>query len=210
MLNILEYLAAEGYLSLSLKTEPMIQNRQRLMMWGVYLGIVHLFAGALLYLAGPKYMTTWWVGLLMLVVFVTLHFVFAFKYRKEIGGFMSYWQAFFASCTMGIIAGLMGTVLNLIIVGFIDPQLPEKMYQATVDNTIEMMEQFDAPQDKIDEVIEEMEESRSESNYSIGGQLKGIIWQFIGSAIFGFIVAAFLRKNPPPFEQTGTDQLQGS
>lgn len=179
-----------------------MQDLRKVLLLGTYLGIFHILAGAVLYVAGPQYMATWWIGLLLLAVFIAAHFVLMFNYRKHVGGFMNYWQAFRASWVLGICAGIFSTIFNLILVGMIDPGLPEKIHTATLINTEEMMTSFGVPQEEIDKQLEEMEAQDFGKQYSSQGQLTGFIWQILGSAIFAFIVAAILKKNRPVFEES--------
>jgi len=174
----------------------LIQNKKKLVTWGLYLGITHVLLGALLYAAGAEYMSKWWVGLSMLAIFIVIHFVFAFRYRKDAGGIMNYWQGYVASFSIGMLAGLMSSIFNLVLVGVIDPGLPEKIKTASIKNTVEMMEGWNVPAEEIEKTIASMEEGFNEQDNGVMGQVKGIMWQAVGSGIFAFIVAAFLRKKP--------------
>jgi hypothetical protein len=163
----------------------------------------------LLYLTGPKYMAKWWMGILVLVAIITIHFVIAFRYRKAVGGFMSYWQGYLASFGLSVMGAFIGVLFNALLFGVIDPDLNEKIKNATMENTIEMLESFNMPQEDIDKALDGIEKSFAERDKGMVAQAIGFFWQLVIAAIFAFIVAAFLRKNPPA-DSSGTLDTQAN
>jgi hypothetical protein len=78
----------------------------------------------------------------------------------------------------------------------IDTELPQKLTDASIENTRAMMENFGAPEDAIDEALVKAEES-SKEQFTIVGQLKGYFYILIFSAIMALISALIVRKNEP-------------
>jgi len=94
------------------------------------------------------------------------------------------------------ISGLLATIFTLLLYTVIDPELPAKLTEATLEKTAEMMEGFGAPQDAIDKAMDDARE-RSESQYSVTGSFTGYGFMLIMSAIFSLITGLVVRKNEP-------------
>ena len=182
----------------------MILNK-KLLEFGVLLGLISIGIGVLYYSLGIEFMIKWWVGLINLAVSIFLICFFALRYRKSIGGYMNYWNAFFALVIILTISGVISTIYNMILFHVIDPELPVKMHDAILQTTVQWMEDFKVPQSEIDKVIDKMQSQQNQ--YSVGRQLIGIIWVILGSAIISFIIAAFVKKSRPIMDETPLDQL---
>ena len=85
----------------------------------------------------------------------------------------------------------------------IDTELDEKMKELTLEKTEQMLENFNAPSDQIEETMEAMEKR----DFSQTPRSLGIAWMV--SLIFGLFLAliasAFTRKNEPLFSEGSTE-----
>lgn len=117
-------------------------------------------------------------------------------YRKELGGFMPYGKALVYSFAVLAISGVISTLFNLVLYNFVDPDLPQKMVDAISTNTEEMMRNFGAPQDRIDETLDQMKIDLPKQ-FSNVGLLLGFAKQTIWWAVISLITGLFIRKNQP-------------
>ena len=170
------------------ETKSPIQHALR---FGVVVGVIGAIITLLLYVAGPAMMVKWWVGLLSLAVFIGLVIYGGISYRKEIGGYMDFGPAFMHGFVTLAVAGLIGTIINLLLYTVVDPTLPEALTEAAVEQAMSMAEGLGAPPEALDQAAENARE-QTEGQFSAGGLMKqygiGLIIYAVLSLITGLIV----------------------
>jgi hypothetical protein len=114
----------------------------------------------------------------------------ALNARKMNGGVITMQEAFGAIFIVILIAELFYAVFSTIYVKVIDPQFIEKMTTAS----LEMMEKAGLPQEKLDEMSNTMEQTKSKS-MSIGSQIQSYLFSVIIDSIIAFIIAASIKKS---------------
>lgn len=168
--------------------------------YGLIGGFISILLQAIFYLMGVELMATWWVGILILIAIITLYVVLSLRIRKDNGGFITFKEAFVRTLIMCFIAGTISTLFGLLLYHVIDPELPEKLQNAILEKTTSMMERMGAPQEKIDEVVEKMNEAGN--SFSVKGQIMSYFKGIIFGLIFALIMAAIMKKARPVFEET--------
>jgi len=83
-----------------------------------------------------------------------------------------------------------------VLYNVIDPELPQKLTEASLENTREMMTSFGAPEESIDQAVEQARAS-TEKQFTLTGQLISLVSIFFFSAIMALISAILVKKNPP-------------
>jgi hypothetical protein len=140
------------------------------------------------------------VQLKVLFIFLGVYFGIAiyagFDYRKSIGGFLSYGKAFQHGYLIFIISGLIATVFSLLLYFVIDPELPEKLTDASIENTRAMLEGFGTPEDAIDNALDQAKEATAKQ-FTPTGIALGYVRILVVSAVMALISAIFVRKNQP-------------
>ena len=170
--------------------------------YGLILGVISIFVQWLMYAAGDDVMATWWVGMLWLVAVMVIVIILGQKIRKEKGGYWSFKDAFLTLFIICTISGVMGVINQLLLFGVIDTELPARLKDVVIQKTITMMENMNAPQDKVDEVIEQMQ--KDDSPYAPSKILKSSMGLFVMGTIFSLIVAAIIKKAPPLMSENGS------
>jgi hypothetical protein len=164
--------------------------------WGGITGAASVILTMLLYAVDYSLM----VQLKVLFIFLAIYFgivIYAgIDYRKSIGGFMSYGKAFQHGYLIFIISGLIATVFSMLLYFVIDPDLPEKLTDASIENTRSMMESFGTPEDAIDNALEQAKEA-TEKQFTASGIALGYVRILVVSAVMALISAIFVRKNQP-------------
>ena len=163
---------------------------------GVILGIINIIITALIYVVDPSLFVAWWFGLLILVVNVVIVVVMGIKYRNGIGGYMSFGNAFMHGFITLVMAGLLGTLFNILLYTVIDPDLSTYIAEESMENTARMMENFGADDNEIDEVLNDMEESTAE-RFTITGLSIQFLWSILVAAVIALITGLIVRKNEP-------------
>lgn len=164
--------------------------------WGGITAAVSVILTMLLYVIDYTLMVQLKVLFIFLVIYIGIVIYAGSDFRKSIGGFMSYGKAFQHGYLILIISGLIATVFTMLLYFVIDPELPEKLTDASIENTRAMMENFGAPEDAIDDALDQAKEA-TEKQFTVSGIALGYVRILVVSAVMALITAIFVRKNPP-------------
>lgn len=164
--------------------------------WGLIVGGVSIILTILLYAIDYALMVQLKVLFLSLAIYLGLVIYAGLNYRKSIGGFMPFGKAFQHGFIILAVSALVATIFSFVLYNVIDTELPKKLTDATIENTRAMMENFGAPEDKIDEELVKAEE-RTKDQFTVIGQAKGYFFILIFSAIMALISALIVKKNEP-------------
>lgn len=156
--------------------------------------------GGLLMIAG--YVLIYLIDSAMLASFVTL-LLYAFllfcmvfggiTYRKEIGGYKSFGQAFIAVFTIAFIGSVMIDTFGFLMFKVIDPGLVDVVKEAALEKAEVMMEKFNVPDDQIEKQLSVIKATDYTPN------LKSQAIRFASSTAVGLVlsllIAVFVRRN---------------
>jgi hypothetical protein len=161
--------------------------------WGVITGIIYM----VLILIQNMFFSNNVLGfstikIITYLVIVGMFFYHATVARKMHGGYITMQEVFGAVFVVILIAELFYSIFNIVYVKFIDPQFLEKIS----NNTINMMEKYNMPQEKIDDLTRTFEEGKGKQ-LSIGSQIQSYLFSVIIDNIFGLIIAAIIKKTKP-------------
>lgn len=163
---------------------------------GVILAVISIVCVMIIYVVDLSILATF--KFLILVLLIGLGYVIyaGISYRGEIGGYMSYGKAFQHGFVVLAVSGLISTIFNLLLYFVIDPDLPNKLVDAIITNTEEMMTGFGAPQDRVDAQLEQMR-GELPDQFTVVGLCMGYLKALIFYAIIAAITSLFVRKNEP-------------
>lgn len=164
---------------------------------GLILSAISIVLTLTFYAVDYTLLATIKIGLLSLVIFLGYGVYAGLAYRKEIGGFMSFKDAFIHGFIVFAFSALISTVFNILLHTVIDPELGQKLTEVAVQNAEEMMRKFGMPEgDQMDEAIEKARVDAA-GRYTLGGLALGYIWALIGCAVFALISGAIVKKKEP-------------
>lgn len=164
--------------------------------WGVIAGAVSIALVVILYVVDYTMMVQLKFLLVSLLISLGLVSYAGVDYRKTVGGFLPYGKAWQHGYVTFVTSGLIYTLFAMLLYFVIDPELPEKLVEASLENARTMMENFGAPADQIDTEVEKAR-ARTENQFTAGGLATGFGISLIIYAILASITALFARKNPP-------------
>jgi len=164
--------------------------------WGLISGIISIVLSILLYVIDYTLMVQLKILFLSLVVYMGIAIYAGIDFRKSTGGFITYGKAFQHAMIIFAISGLIASVFSILLNHVIDPELPQKLTDAALENQRVMMENFGAPPDAIEKGLEEAR-VRTENQYKISGIAMGYIFILVFSAIMALITSLVVRKNQP-------------
>lgn len=159
---------------------------------GVITGLILLVITFLRYFINYELLATGWIGFLTFAIYCGLIIYFGIEYRKELGGFMSFGNAFQFAFVSLIIILVITTLGNFMLFLVLDPGLGQRMADLTVENAMEMMDSFGAgelPADQIDEMRNGIVEA-----YTAWGMIKGAGITLVLYAILALILGAIIKK----------------
>lgn len=170
--------------------KTVVQSALRL---GLIIGVANIIVGLLIYLIDPTLFAKWWLSLLIFAAIIVAVVVTGINYRNSIGGILSYGDAFKHGLIVFIISGLLGGFFNILLFQVIDKDVKQVVMDAAIEQTEAMMRKFGAPDDQIDETLQQTEESLKDS-FSTTGQLKSQMYAIVFYIILSLITALIVRK----------------
>lgn len=166
---------------------------QHAIKYGGILGIISIIATLLLYVVDPTLMVKWWFGLIMLGVSIGFVIYAGINYRNENGGYIDFGPAFLHGFVLLAIAGLIGSVMNLLLFAVIDPSLPQVLTDAAVEQALSMAEGFGASGQALDDAADRARE-QTEGQFSTMGIIKQYFIGLIMYAVFALITGLIVRR----------------
>jgi hypothetical protein len=163
---------------------------------GGILGIITIALTLVVYAIDYALLVDWKFGIFSFAIFLGYGIYAGIAYRKEVGGFLSFGKAFQHGFLVFAISALISTVFNILLYTVVDPELPAKVTEVTIENTEKMMEGFGMSGDAMDEAMAKTRKD-TEERYTAVGLAKGYIWILIGCAVFALITGAIVKKKQP-------------
>lgn len=167
--------------------------RNKLIKHGLITGLIVTIYMALLYAAGLKYLSNWWLTVLMYPIVIALLCIFTGRLRKEYPEQpFAFGQTFVVFLSMAMISTLVTTIWNIILFNIIDASLAKELTELILEQTRDMMENWGAPEDTVKETLKGMKDLPSQ--FKPLAQLKSWLSGGLFLAIMALICAAFLKR----------------
>lgn len=164
--------------------------------WAIITGVVSILIAIILYVIDYTLMVQLKVLLISLLIYLGLAIYAGIEYRNSVGGFLSYGKAWQHAMVIFAISSLISVLFNLLMYNVIDPELPAKLTEASMENTREMMVGFGAPEDQIDKALQDAK-ARTENQFTVGGMAMGYLIAVAVSAVMALISSIFVKRNEP-------------
>lgn len=174
---------------------------------GLILGIISTVLTVFSFYFVTGMTTSMWLMLFSPMIFsiilpLVIAIFFILDLRKKIGGFWSFKQAVSGIFIMLTISAIISTVGGWAFSKTIEPDMMEKTKSAMVTAVTEMMESTGAPQEKIDQSVEDMEKKFDEQkDAGVGSYFKNFAISLIFMFILALIFGAIFKKEPPVYLQ---------
>jgi hypothetical protein len=163
--------------------------------YGLYLGGLLTLMTAVLYAVKLELLVNFWLRLVILpILMIVFGVISTAKSKSLLDGFINFKQAFssyFITVAVGI---LISTLVSILLFNFIDPDAAIKLKEIAIENTIAMLEGFNAPPEQIAKSVEQIEQQDTQS---ISAQIFSVAQALVFFAVIGLIVAAIMKKSNP-------------
>lgn len=163
--------------------------------YGLVSGLASVIFSLILYLGGVK----WFVhpvAFLGYVIPVVVAVLAGLKQKQLEGGYLDFPAALKVVFTTFVIGTVISTLFSFILLNYIDVPFREALTQETAERAHQVMQKLGAPQEAIDQAVEEMMKG---NNYSFGKQMLGTAVFCIFWFIVSLIIAAVIKKKKPEF-----------
>lgn len=165
--------------------------------YGIILGTISILITASIYATDLKLFTNMWIGIVSIVIFLTIGVILVSKTKKQLNGFITFKEAFTVYFLAGAIGATMSVLFNILLFNVIDPEAKTIVNEHAIEYTVQMMKKFNAPTESITKTAEEMQKN---DNYSAANLLKGLVYSFVFTAIFGALLALIFRNKQSNLE----------
>ncbi len=162
--------------------------------YGLIAAVISIAYTLVAYLSDLTLMVNPWMGIALWVISLVIFIMAVSKTRGAFGGYISFRDAFSTFILAYIVSSLVTTSFSILLFSVVDPGAAEDLQEMSIEATVELMENFGAPEAQIEETIEQMEGS---NQFSVLNMVKGFFWGIFIYAVIGLIVAAIMKKNPP-------------
>ncbi len=161
--------------------------------FGIILGLISVLFTTVIYAVDLHLFTSWWIGIVSIIIAITIGVVLVSKTKKQMGGIISFKEAFTVYFIAAAIGSFISTLFYYILFNFIDTEAKETIKEITLKYTADMMEKFGAPAASVNETMQKLAET---DNYSLGNLTFGFAIGLVLQAIFGLILAAIFKSKP--------------
>ena len=161
--------------------------------WGIIIAVISciLFTAMNMFVIG-NFIAYMGFGIVIFFVQMIMYGIAGTQQKKAMGGYMTFKEAFRTIFIAILISVTIMTIYSFIYTRFIDPGLADKIS----DSSLKFSEKMGVPQDKLDEIAKQSKEKAAEQA-KLSSKFLGYLIQIIVYSIFGFIVAAIVKKNKP-------------
>jgi hypothetical protein len=160
-------------------------------------GVAIVFT-VILYLGGAKMFVSP-IAYLGVALPIVVCVIGALQIRKQRGGYLEFSEAIKATFLILVIGSLIATLFQFVLFNYIDVPFRQALAQVTAEKAEQFMRKLGAPEDKIDQAVEE---TLSKNNYTIGRLMLGFVFSCIWLFIVALIVSAIIKRKRPPFENS--------
>lgn len=162
---------------------------------GVYLGLVSIFMSVVIWALGLIESMGLFggaiIGLLTFVITFILLFIFTKNYRnKELGGYISFGEAFKFAILAVIISTIISVIYTYVFHAFVAPDYLENLMAIMQQKTADFMASKGVPEATMDDALAKFDEIPTMAKTLRQAALAGII----GGGIISLIIAAIARK----------------
>lgn len=162
--------------------------------FGIILALFSILFTTSIYVIDLHLFLSWWIGIVAIVISIAIGVVLVSKTKKQLGGNITFKEAFTVYFIASLIGSLVSTIYNYVLFNFIDPQAKETLKEMTMKYTADMLEKFGAPAESVNQTMQKLAET---DNYSLGNLMFGFAISLVISAIIGLIIAAIFKSKSP-------------
>lgn len=166
---------------------------------GIKIGLINgLFALVLMYgsyfIGFDTFVNTQFItGFIPYMIIVLI--LYGFQLRKRNGNFLAFKEGLQYAFVSYVIAAVLIAIGTYVLYNIIDKNLTEKVFDASIEKTRNMMERMGAPEDQITKTLDDAMKGKKETN--LKNIFLGTGWDLIWSFVKSLIIALIIRREKP-------------
>jgi hypothetical protein len=163
--------------------------------FGIYYGLVSIIIALLSYYILPNPISLGIQTIVSLILTILFMVLSGLAVRRENEGILSYGNALKATFITVVVAGLIGTVFTISLIGFIDPDLALVIEDLANEFNMNIAKSFGANEEALMDLEEQQLEKRGTAITPVT-MVIGFISNLVFAFILAMIVSLFVKKNP--------------
>lgn len=168
--------------------------------YGLIWAAINIVIFLLVYYGLSQLLGTWKQSLVQTIIGIGLAIYFTLEIRKKIGGFWTYREAISAIFVLFIIPSVILFFFSIVFGKWIEPGYYNKISEAALNATTELMEKITTDQELIDKTIGETEIAlEKQLNPSFIDIVKSLGFSVLVYFIAALIWAAIFKRDKPVF-----------
>ncbi len=165
--------------------------------WGIITTLVSVILFTLVYMFMIDNLIMFGItSIAIMAVPIVFFGIAAAQQRKAFGGFIELKDAFRAIFIVIVISSVVYNLYTIAYTEFIDPQYMDKIK----NSMLTFADKTNMEQSQLDKMLSDFD-SKTEQQGAMGARFLGILIQIIVYSIFGFIIAAIVKKKRPELGQ---------
>lgn len=164
--------------------------------WGVVTGIISILLFTVYSMFLMESLGFWGstiIGIASFVVVMLLLTYMGFQQRKAMGGYITFKEAFQAVFIGILIMTIMSQLYSIIYTNLIDPEYYDRVREMSTNFAITL------GGDEAGDLAAEQADKQLEQQKSISGQFLSLAGTIILYSLFGFIIAAVVKRKKPDY-----------
>jgi hypothetical protein len=166
-------------------------------MYGLILGFVFALMTTYAYSIDLSFLVKPWLIVVYFFIVVLVGILAISAAKKGLGGYITFKDAFSTYFLVIVVGFLISSLISLLIFNVVDPGAQEEIKRLSIDKVTDIMENFDVPQEALDNAIAKIEEQDS---FSFIAQIKNYFISLAIYSVFGLLLAAIMKKKNPELE----------
>lgn len=166
--------------------------------YGLYLGGILALSTIFAYALKLELFTSIPFAIFLFVVTITLGIISTYRAKKMQEGFITFKDAFTAYFITILIGITISAVISFVIFNFVDPEAAVQLKEMALNAQVEMLRNFNAPEESIASVVEASE--KQGNLFSLGNVLTSLVGYIVFYSVIGLIIALIIKRNPENVE----------
>ena len=163
---------------------------------GVITGGISVFISLFTYFMSVGKFVEGWADFVTMFTVLGLVIYFGIQYRKVIGGYISFKDAFLHGLIIFTVAGLMDRSFQYVMYNFVNPDLVQMKIDQSIEGIVQMGEILNFSEDTMDAQIETIEKELKNA-YNLGKMFWGYLLSVLIYAGISLVTALIVRKREP-------------
>lgn len=160
--------------------------------WGIIASLVGILLFIVPYVLGSTIIFSMWFGFLLLLSWLVFIILAARDLKQQQGGNATFKELAQATMVTFAIMALVGGAFNYIFYNIIDPTFADTLKMNIIENTHNMLQNFNVPEEDMEKAISELE--KEDFSMSLTNILTSTGKSLLGGVLVSLIISAIMQR----------------